>query len=329
MPPLPERGDDAHVAHVNELFRAVAAANAGHRDVRRGPDAWCTDEAVATDRRHAVGRRARLQARRQADLRHDRPGPAGDLTATVSGRCAAGVARAPWPPRSLAPAKFTVPGMTTGDGTEVAADPPGPAQRPQRPRTSRSSTSTGTSSVRTSSPSTRCSTRRSRRCGRWPTPRPSASPPSACRRSGTPGALVAARTWDDYDIGRAGAIEHLGALERRLRRRHREPPQGDRRHRGARPGDPGPADRPVRRSSSCSTGSCGPTSRAPAASCRRPAPRTRRRRPRRPAPRATPHALTPIWPRSWPRSSDPGMPRIASPCRRLVTRSVDSEVTRW
>ncbi|MET0146288.1 MAG: DNA starvation/stationary phase protection protein [Ilumatobacteraceae bacterium] len=30
---------------------------------------------------------------------------------------------------------------------------------------------------------------------------------------GTPGALVAGRTWDDYSIGRAGAIEHLGALE--------------------------------------------------------------------------------------------------------------------
>jgi starvation-inducible DNA-binding protein len=30
---------------------------------------------------------------------------------------------------------------------------------------------------------------------------------------GTPGALVQARTWDDYDIGRAGAIEHLGALD--------------------------------------------------------------------------------------------------------------------
>jgi len=30
---------------------------------------------------------------------------------------------------------------------------------------------------------------------------------------GTPGALVATRTWDDYDIGRATAIEHLGALD--------------------------------------------------------------------------------------------------------------------
>jgi starvation-inducible DNA-binding protein len=29
---------------------------------------------------------------------------------------------------------------------------------------------------------------------------------------GTPGALVEARSWDDYSIGRAGAIEHLGAL---------------------------------------------------------------------------------------------------------------------
>jgi starvation-inducible DNA-binding protein len=31
--------------------------------------------------------------------------------------------------------------------------------------------------------------------------------------SGTPGALVAQRDWDDYSIGRADAIEHLGALD--------------------------------------------------------------------------------------------------------------------
>src|ERR1700729_2824413 len=30
---------------------------------------------------------------------------------------------------------------------------------------------------------------------------------------GTPGALVAQRTWDDYSIGRAGTIEHLAALD--------------------------------------------------------------------------------------------------------------------
>lgn len=30
---------------------------------------------------------------------------------------------------------------------------------------------------------------------------------------GTPGALVAQRGWDDYSIGRASAIEHLGALD--------------------------------------------------------------------------------------------------------------------
>ncbi|MEE1927123.1 DNA starvation/stationary phase protection protein [Streptomyces sp. TRM 70351] len=30
---------------------------------------------------------------------------------------------------------------------------------------------------------------------------------------GTPGVLVAERTWDDYGVGRAGAIEHLGALD--------------------------------------------------------------------------------------------------------------------
>jgi starvation-inducible DNA-binding protein len=30
---------------------------------------------------------------------------------------------------------------------------------------------------------------------------------------GTPGAIVAQRDWDDYSVGRAGAIEHLGALD--------------------------------------------------------------------------------------------------------------------
>ncbi|AEG44290.1 Dps family protein [Isoptericola variabilis] len=30
---------------------------------------------------------------------------------------------------------------------------------------------------------------------------------------GTPGALVKARTWEDYHLGRATAIEHLGALD--------------------------------------------------------------------------------------------------------------------
>jgi len=31
--------------------------------------------------------------------------------------------------------------------------------------------------------------------------------------TGTPGALVAARNWDDYSVGRADAIAHLGALD--------------------------------------------------------------------------------------------------------------------
>src|ERR1700753_485377 len=30
---------------------------------------------------------------------------------------------------------------------------------------------------------------------------------------GTPGAIAAGRTWDDYSIGRAGTQEHLGALD--------------------------------------------------------------------------------------------------------------------
>ena len=31
--------------------------------------------------------------------------------------------------------------------------------------------------------------------------------------TGTPGALVRERDWDDYSIGRAGTLEHLGALD--------------------------------------------------------------------------------------------------------------------
>jgi starvation-inducible DNA-binding protein len=31
--------------------------------------------------------------------------------------------------------------------------------------------------------------------------------------TGTPGALVKQRSWDDYDVGRADAIAHLGALD--------------------------------------------------------------------------------------------------------------------
>jgi starvation-inducible DNA-binding protein len=31
--------------------------------------------------------------------------------------------------------------------------------------------------------------------------------------AGTPGAIVAQRSWDDYDLGRADAIAHLGALD--------------------------------------------------------------------------------------------------------------------
>jgi len=48
VPPLPERGDDAHVAHVNALWRSVAAANPTTTTFVTGP-AWCTDAAMATD----------------------------------------------------------------------------------------------------------------------------------------------------------------------------------------------------------------------------------------------------------------------------------------
>jgi starvation-inducible DNA-binding protein len=115
-------------------------------------------------------------------------------------------------PKKSAAAKFTVPGMTTSDGTEVATllqdrlnaltdlhltlkhvhwnvvgpnfiavhemlDPQVDAVRAMTDETAERMATLGVSPI------------------------------------GTPGALVAARTWDDYSIGRAGSIEHLGALD--------------------------------------------------------------------------------------------------------------------
>ena len=48
VPPLPERADDARVAHVNDVLRDVAASNAATTRFVDGPD-WCGDEALATD----------------------------------------------------------------------------------------------------------------------------------------------------------------------------------------------------------------------------------------------------------------------------------------
>jgi hypothetical protein len=47
---LPERGDDARVAHVNDLLRQTAASYGSQRvEFVEGPDEWCNDEAIATD----------------------------------------------------------------------------------------------------------------------------------------------------------------------------------------------------------------------------------------------------------------------------------------
>jgi hypothetical protein len=48
VPPLPERGDDQRVAHVNALWRSVAAANPSTTTFVAGPP-WCRDAQMATD----------------------------------------------------------------------------------------------------------------------------------------------------------------------------------------------------------------------------------------------------------------------------------------
>ena len=49
VPALPERGDDARVAHINTLLRHAAARDPEHVTFIEGPDAWCNDDAIATD----------------------------------------------------------------------------------------------------------------------------------------------------------------------------------------------------------------------------------------------------------------------------------------
>ena len=46
---LPERGDDARVAHLNELLRWVSSQYGPEVRVVDGPDEWCNNEAIATD----------------------------------------------------------------------------------------------------------------------------------------------------------------------------------------------------------------------------------------------------------------------------------------
>jgi peptidoglycan/LPS O-acetylase OafA/YrhL len=47
--PLPERGDDARVAHLNNVIRFVSAQYGPQVRVIDGPDEWCNDEAIATN----------------------------------------------------------------------------------------------------------------------------------------------------------------------------------------------------------------------------------------------------------------------------------------
>lgn len=49
VPALPERGDDARVAHINTLLRHAAARDPEHVTFVEGPDEWCGDESIATD----------------------------------------------------------------------------------------------------------------------------------------------------------------------------------------------------------------------------------------------------------------------------------------
>ena len=49
VPALPERGDDARVAHLNDLMRQAAAADPERVTFVAGPTAWCNDPVISTN----------------------------------------------------------------------------------------------------------------------------------------------------------------------------------------------------------------------------------------------------------------------------------------
>jgi hypothetical protein len=49
VPALPERGDDARIAHLNTLLRRAAAADPVRATFIEGPEEWCSDPEIASD----------------------------------------------------------------------------------------------------------------------------------------------------------------------------------------------------------------------------------------------------------------------------------------
>jgi len=49
VPALPERGDDARVAHLNQLLRQIAATDPANITFVSGPTQWCNDPTIAND----------------------------------------------------------------------------------------------------------------------------------------------------------------------------------------------------------------------------------------------------------------------------------------
>lgn len=49
VPALPERGDDARVAHLNLLLKQVAAKDPANVSFVSGPTEWCNDPSISTD----------------------------------------------------------------------------------------------------------------------------------------------------------------------------------------------------------------------------------------------------------------------------------------
>jgi hypothetical protein len=47
-PPLPERADDARVAHLNALMQQLAASEPAKATYVTGPTEWCSDPAIAS-----------------------------------------------------------------------------------------------------------------------------------------------------------------------------------------------------------------------------------------------------------------------------------------
>ena len=108
---------------------------------------------------------------------------------------------------------FTVPGMNTKDAGQVVRPPAAASRRADRPAAHAQAHPLERRRSDVHRRARDAGSRRSTGSGRWSTTPSERIATLGGSPNGLPGNLVEARSWDDYSLGRATVLEHLGALD--------------------------------------------------------------------------------------------------------------------